>query len=110
MYNKNHYYLILMNITVLIPMFCLPTCNHLGDNLILSTCMYIDFIVYDDGCHLRKYAANPSRSAATETTKRIANMSIVVDKLHFKGHKDPWCLENCNPYSHKELEGVGHIS
>ena len=101
-----------MNITVLIPMFCLPTCNPRETTIILSTCMYIDFIVYGDGCHLnlRKYAANPSRSAATETTKRIANMSIVVDKLHFKGHKDPWCLENCSPYSHKELEGVGHIS
>ena len=66
--------------------------------------MYINFIVYDNGCYLKTYAANPSRSAATETTKRIANMSLVVDKLHFKGHKDPpWRLENCSP-SHKELK------
>lgn len=33
-------------------------------------------------------------------------MPIAVDKMHFKGHVDKWCQENCNPYNMKELENV----
>ena len=44
-----------------------------------------EFVCYDDGCHLKKYSQNPSRSSATETTKLLASLSIVVDKMHMKG-------------------------
>ena len=33
--------------------------------------MYIGFIVYDDGCHLKKFAINPVRSMLTDTSKKI---------------------------------------
>ena len=26
--------------------------------------------------------------------------------MHFKGHTDKWCMENCNPYAHEELNQV----
>ena len=65
-----------------------------------------DFIVYDDGCHLRKYALNSTRKSATETAKRIASTEIVIDKMHFRGHVDKWCQDNCNPSTFKELEDV----
>ena len=68
------------------------------------------FICYDDGCHLKKYANNPVRSAATPTAQRISSLTIAVDKFHFSGHTDTWCRQNCNPYSFKELNEVYTIS
>ena len=69
-----------------------------------------EFIVYDDGCHLRKYAANPKRRELTPTTRKIADTEIVVDKMHFKGHIDQWCKRFCNPYNFPELETVNLIT
>jgi hypothetical protein len=66
----------------------------------------IDTICYDDGCHLKKYAENPVRANNTPTSSRIASCSIAVDKMHFRGHVDGWCQENCNPYKLKQLENV----
>ena len=67
----------------------------------------IDHICYDDGCHLRKFVQNPTRSNVTPTAQRLANMRIAVDKMHIKGHIDPWCLANCDPRKIKELDEVG---
>ena len=66
--------------------------------------------LYDDGCNLKKYAQNETRRSATPTSQRIVDMAIIIDKMHFKGHIDPWCKEHCNPYNFKELEGVGASS
>ncbi len=33
-------------------------------------------------------------------------MAVVIDKMQFKGHIDPWCKQHCNPYNFEELEGV----
>ena len=48
-----------------------------------------EFLCYDDG---RNYFCNPDQMS---TARRIADLSIVVDKFHFKGHTDKWCLEIC---------------
>lgn len=64
------------------------------------------FLVYDDDCHLRKFATNTKRSGLTETAANIARMNIVVDKMHFKGHTDQWCKRYCNPNDYDELTGV----
>ena len=63
-------------------------------------------ICYDDGCHLKKYAINPARSTLTVTASRIASMNFAIDRMHFKGHIDPWCHEHCDPNKLKELEKV----
>ena len=63
-----------------------------------------EFLYYDDGCHLKKYSQNPSRSSATETTKLLASLSIVVDKMHMKGHTDSWCKKHCDPWLFSELD------
>jgi hypothetical protein len=65
-----------------------------------------EILCYDDGCHLRKFATNTIRSQLTETTHRLANLNIVIDKLHFSGHVDRWCQENCNPHNISDLEEV----
>ena len=64
------------------------------------------YIVYDDGCHLKKFATNPVRSCLTPTAKKIAETTIVVDKMHFKGHIDEWCKRHCNPNHFSDLENV----
>jgi hypothetical protein len=34
------------------------------------------FIVYDDGCHLKRFATNPLRRSLTPTAKKIAETTI----------------------------------
>ena len=53
-----------------------------------------------------KSTQNTMRVGITDTTKRIAAVDIVVDKMHFKGHTDAWCHQNCNPYKLKDLDKV----
>ena len=64
------------------------------------------YVIYDDGCHLKKFAQNPSRRDVTETAKRLSDVSIVVDKMHMKGHKDRWCKENCDARNIEDLKEV----
>ena len=33
----------------------------------------------------------------TPIAERMAKMDYVVDRMHFRGHVDPWCHEKCNP-------------
>ena len=56
-----------------------------------------EFVIYDDACHLKKYACNPVRCNKTPTAQKLASLSTVVDRFHLAGHVDPWCQENCNP-------------
>lgn len=46
------------------------------------------------------------RSTLTPTAKQMAGMNIVIDKMHFKGHVDSWCTENCDPYKFEALKEV----
>ena len=46
------------------------------------------------------------RKDITSTSKKLSEIDMVVDKLHFRNHVDKWCKENCNPYDRKDLEGV----
>ena len=38
----------------------------------------------------------------------LANVEIVVDKLHMRGHTDKWCAENCDPHNFEELNDVSN--
>ena len=75
----------------------------------MSICKYYlfiaEFLCYDYGCHLKKYAINPCRKdVANSYSYCIVN--IVVDKLHMKGHTDSWCKKNCDAKSYRELDNV----
>lgn len=70
-------------------------------------CKYsLEFICYVDGCHLRKYTQNPIRKDATPTAQFLAKVEIVIDKMHFTGHTDKWCLTHCNPHHFANLSNV----
>ena len=66
----------------------------------------IEYLCYDDGCHLKRYAMNPKRANQTPTTTLISSMNIVIDKMHFRGHTDAWCKQNCDPYKFSDLTQV----
>ena len=68
--------------------------------------LYLEFICYDDGCHLQRYARHISRKDLTGTTKRLAQIEILVNKLHMRGHTDPWCKANCDASAFSELDKV----
>ena len=73
---------------------------------IYSVLLPSEYICYDDGCHLRKYACNPIRKDSTVTAEKISQMNIVVDKMHMAGHVDSWCKEHCDPRKFEELNEV----
>ena len=74
--------------------------------LILPHFIHLEFICYDDGCHLRRYARHTSRKDLTETTKHLAQVEIVVDKMHMYGHTDQWCKANCDASAFSQLDKV----
>ncbi len=65
---------------------------------------HIGVICYDDGCHLKRFARK--RAGITTISTLINEYEIVVDKMHFAGHTDSWCQENCNPYNLEKLNAV----
>lgn len=72
----------------------------------------MEYLIYDDACHLGPYATNYSKSKKkthTEATKKMAALKHVVDKLHFKGHVGSWCHKHCNPYSVPALKDVNTV-
>ena len=66
----------------------------------------IEFICYDDACHLKRFARNPVRKDLTIQTKQLASVEMSVDKMHMKGHTDPWCKANCDPANFTKLNKV----
>ena len=74
--------------------------------LIISFLSFIEFICYDDACHLRRYANNPKRRNITTTSQRLTEIELVVDKMHMAGHVDEWCHAHCDPRKFVELQNV----
>ena len=73
----------------------------------LSDNSELKILLYDDMCHLKRFAENPDIADLNKWTKQFADeITKVVDKFHFRNHVDPWCQENCNPEKVTELNGV----
>lgn len=49
------------------------------------------------------------RYDATDTSKLILQLKIVIDRIHFKGQMDEWCKRNCDPDSFPDLEHVSAV-
>ena len=56
-------------------------------------------LAYDDACHLKRFVNNPVRSNKSDSAKLLAEIRMVVDKMHFANHVDKWCRRNVNPYT-----------
>lgn len=46
------------------------------------------------------------RRDITTTSKLLAELPIVVDKMHIAGHVDAWCLDNCDSRKIEALKEV----
>ena len=40
-------------------------------------------------------------------SKKLSETRIVVDKMHMRGHVDPWCKQYCDSRNIKDLDKVG---
>ena len=74
--------------------------------LVLTVYCFQEFICYDDGCHLRKFAQQSARKNVTIIAQKLSETEIVIDKLHMAGHMDKWCKENCDPHHFQALDKV----
>ena len=45
----------------------------------------------------KRFARNPIWKDLTVQTKQRASVEMAVDKMHMKGHTDPWYKANCDP-------------
>ena len=59
----------------------------------------LEYIIYDDACHLVRYSQNEKVSERSER-------KFVIDRFHFKNHIAPWCHENCDSNEVPELRGM----
>ena len=69
-----------------------------------STKHNVRTILYDDACHLVRYAKNESER--NKECKAMSQIPMYVDKFHFRNHTDPWCIENCDPTKIKDLDDI----
>jgi len=51
---------------------------------------------------------NPCRKDTISTSQELASPEIVVDKMYFTGHKDPWHPRNCDLKKILELRKVNY--
>ncbi len=67
-----------------------------------------EFIIYDDACHLKRFADNTIKKAKKPSNRLLnfASKKFVIDKLHFHGHTEAWCRTHCNPNNHQILNDV----
>ena len=66
----------------------------------------LNYLLYDDACHLKKFSENPKRANKNKFTKDFAEIPKAVDNFHFKNHVDKWCHKFCNPKDIRALDGV----
>ena len=66
----------------------------------------LEYIIYDDACHLAKYSMNSKVSSKNKTTKFFSQRKFLIDRFHFRNHVDSWCHENCDPNEFPELLDV----
>ncbi len=69
-----------------------------------------EYICYDDGCHLKKYATNACRRDLTPTSQLLSKVTIAIDKMHMAGHVDKWCKQNCDPHKFDDLDDVSRYT
>ena len=64
----------------------------------------LDYIIYDDVCHLAKFAMDLLLANQNDVTKFFSKRIFCIDKFHFKNHVDEYCIENFDPYKIPELK------
>ena len=66
----------------------------------------LEVLVYDDVCHLVKFALNHIFLQRNKSTEFFNSLKFSFDCFHFKNHIDPFCHENFNPKDVPEIKSV----
>ena len=74
--------------------------------MLVSSCFCVEYICYDDGCHLQKFARSPNRKNLAPAAEKLASVEIVIDNMHMARHVNNWCLENCDTNLFQDLNEV----
>ena len=70
----------------------------------------IKILLYDDGCHFKLYVEKNNRTKDSDAAKKLGqDIDIKVDKLHFRGHTDPWCNKHMDPFKVEALVDVNTV-
>ena len=73
----------------------------------LSDMESIKYILYDDNCHLGKYAENEERAAKNKVSEKLGKRTgMYIDKFHFKNHIGKECVQKRDPYKIEDLNDV----
>ena len=60
----------------------------------LSDMESIKYILYDDNCHLGKFAENEERAAKNKVSEKLGKKTgMYIDKFHFKNHIGKECVQ-----------------
>jgi len=70
----------------------------------------IDLVIHDDACHLRKHCASRAKDGAMAAALAYPMIQYVTDRLHARGHIDPWCLATCSPTAACNVELVAGVN
>ena len=60
---------------------------------------------------MKRFADNHNTKSQYKNKRlnEFCKLKFAVDKLHIKGHKEAWCLQNCNPTNNPDLDGVNTV-
>ena len=61
----------------------------------------IKCLLYDDACHLRKHV-----DCRSLVYPNLQNLTMKIDRFHFKNHIDSWCKNHMNPAHCQILDRV----
>lgn len=67
-------------------------------------------VVHDDACHLRRYSDARRSASSIAADLAYPTVTYVVDHMHFKGHVDPWCRQQCDPKSAANAPLMEHVN
>jgi hypothetical protein len=60
--------------------------GHLCDFLAEADMTSLQYLLYDDACHLLPFVQKPIRKTFSSATEQMGRLNILLDKLHFIGH------------------------
>ena len=66
--------------------------------------------VHDDACHLRRYADARTSDSIAARWLAFPAVQYITDRLHARGHADPWCLANCSPQAECNRDAVAGVN
>ena len=62
--------------------------------------------MYDDACHLWRFAQGVNKDNPTPRLKNFISKQFFVDRFHIQGRDEVWCDTNCHSRNFRELKDI----